>query len=315
MDPSVSVVIPNFNGRKLLEENLPSVVAALRHSGCAHEIIVADDASADDSVGFLQKAYPGVQVVVSDSNGGFAKNVNRGISRAKMDLVLILNSDVKLREGYFEPQLRYFQKQDTFGVMGGIYDADGKLIDSAKYPAWKGPRLRSTVNFTLEDAPADTWCTTLFLSGANALVDRKKLIALGGFDEIYSPFYMEDVDLSVRAWRKGWACYYEPQARCTHVLSSTISALGRDHVKRIAKRNRHIFHYLHLSGFRRFLWKTQQTGGLLLRWLALDAAYYRSYMDYRKAVRNRKPLKERFSLAEVTARVLEPVKAYGKRLF
>ena len=88
---SVSVVIPNFNGRQLLERYLPAVEIALRHpSVSASEIIVSDDCSTDDSVAFLHKNYPNVIVIESARNEGFAPASNRGIARATMDYVLML---------------------------------------------------------------------------------------------------------------------------------------------------------------------------------------------------------------------------------
>ena len=94
---SVSVVIPNFNGCALLEHYLPSVRKALCHSSVtASEIIVSDDGSTDDSVAYLRKQYPDIIVVESALNTGFAPAANRGIVRATMDAVLMLNTDMEL---------------------------------------------------------------------------------------------------------------------------------------------------------------------------------------------------------------------------
>ena len=75
---SISVVIPNYNGRHLLEQNLPSVYAALHAVDCAFEVIVSDDASTDDSIAFIRENYPDVTLICNEKNGGFAININKG---------------------------------------------------------------------------------------------------------------------------------------------------------------------------------------------------------------------------------------------
>ena len=196
---SISVVIPNYNGRSLLEANLPSVFAALAASGVEHEVIVADDASTDDSVAYLEANHPNVTVVKSEQNGGFSTNINKGLRAATRELVFALNSDVRLTEDYFTPLLEYFDRPDTFGVMGSIMTEDGaRLLDGAKYPAYSFGRIRSTLNYRLADGVArGDWLPTLFLSGANALIDREKLNRAGWFSELFSPFYGEDVELGI----------------------------------------------------------------------------------------------------------------------
>ena len=85
---SVSVVIPNYNGRQLLERFLPSVQTALRHPSVdTSEIIVSDDGSTDESIAFLQEQYPDIIIIESRENTGFAPTVNRGVAFAKMDYI------------------------------------------------------------------------------------------------------------------------------------------------------------------------------------------------------------------------------------
>lgn len=204
---SVSVVIPNYNGRHLFEKYLPYLYAALKKSQLAFEIIVPDDASQDDSVVFLRSEYPDIQVLENKNNLGFAGNCNRGIAAAKMDLIFLLNNDVKLTENYFDHLLPYFESENTFGVMGALTtESDGTLQDGAKFPQWKGHQLNFTLNYVYKNP--DLKAESLFLSGANALVDRKKIQLMGGFDEIFNPFYFEDAELGVRSWRCGWKNYY-----------------------------------------------------------------------------------------------------------
>lgn len=253
---SISVVIPNYNGKHLLEANLPSVVAALNSTKTECEIIVVDDASSDGSVLFLQQQYPNIKLLVNEINQGFSPTINKGIFAAKYDLILALNSDVKLTTDYFKEQFRYFEKPDTFGVMGKIVDSNEKQIqDAAKFPKTGFKGIKATYNYLPAEIPDGFWLPTFFLSGANALMDRKKLLELGGFDELFAPFYFEDADLGIRAWRVGWKCYFEPQSVCMHAVSSTISKLKSQKVKAIIERNRIIFNYLHLTGRQLYFYK------------------------------------------------------------
>ncbi|MCE9537889.1 MAG: glycosyltransferase family 2 protein, partial [Bacteroidetes bacterium] len=267
----------NYNGKHLLEMNLPSVYAALRFAqlnfegrgssplvrlgaSISYEVIVIDDASVDDSIVFIQQQYPDIKLLVNESNKGFSPTINKGIFAAQHELVLALNSDVQLKENYFIDQLKYFEALDTFGVMGKIIDLNGSEIqDGAKYPKTGVKGIKTTFNYIPLTETNEMWLPSFFLSGANALMNREKLWQLGGFDELYAPYYYEDADLGIRAWRVGWKCYFEPQSVCMHAISSTIGKLKSEKVKIIIERNRIILNHLHLMNgqllfFKCWLW-------------------------------------------------------------
>jgi GT2 family glycosyltransferase len=211
--------------------------------------------------------------------------MNRGIQKAKEDLVLILNNDVKLTENYFIPQLRYFEMEDTFGVMGriiGIYD--DKIQDGAKYPLMRGLTIKGTINYISKENTGKG-LPSLYLSGANALTDRKKLKELGGFNEIYSPFYGEDLDLSIRALRLGWKCYYEHEAICRHPASTTIAKYHkRQRIKTISTRNKFIFHYIHFEGLLFFFYKIKILFELIFRTLTFQFYYTKAFIMFLKKI-------------------------------
>lgn len=257
MTTSLSVVLPNYNGRDLLKSFLPFTFQALENSGLSYEVILVDDCSTDDSVTFVTSQYPQIQILSNPSNKGFSYSCNRGILAAKNRLVFLINSDIKLSPDYFKGQLDYFDDPETFGVMGKILSGDGSIVEiGAKIPRRVGKCLKSDQHY-LPNSNSKT-APTLFLSGANALIDREKLLTLGGFDELYSPFYSEDLDLGIRAWRMGWKCYYHEPATCYHVGSATMkSQLKRRWVKTVYFRNRMLFHAVHLDAKDLFLWKMQ----------------------------------------------------------
>jgi GT2 family glycosyltransferase len=278
---SISVIIPNYNGKALFEKYLPFLFLALEKSKLEYEIIVPDDASKDDSIKYLKENYPNIIVLENKNNLGFAGNCNRGIKAAKMDLIFLLNNDVKLTENYFESLQPYFDSNDTFGVMGALTtESNSKIQDGAKYPQWKGGQLNFTLNYIFNDPGRKA--ESLFLSGANALVDRKKIQMIGGFDEIFNPFYFEDAELGVRSWRLGWKNYFEPKAICYHEISSTIKKHNDlKKIKIIARRNKFILHDLHLEGIKRFQWRLGIFLNLAVRWITGDTKYYQSFKLYK----------------------------------
>ncbi|MCK9223791.1 MAG: glycosyltransferase family 2 protein [Candidatus Muirbacterium halophilum] len=248
---SISIIIPNYNGTDLLKKNLPFVYEALNTSNVKDfEIIISDDNSTDDSIFFIKENYKDIILLESKENLGFSGNINKGIRAASKELVFLLNSDVELTPNYFEPLLNYFDHKDTFGVMGKIVSIDNKkLQDYAKYPKIKYCKIKSTRNYRFENESENESYYTFFLSGANALIDRKKLIELDCFNELFSPFYYEDVELSFKAWRLGYKCYFEKKSICKHPYSVTIQKTAKKKkIKFITRKNRIILHYLHLNG-------------------------------------------------------------------
>ncbi|MFN7793417.1 MAG: glycosyltransferase family 2 protein [Cyclobacteriaceae bacterium] len=297
---SISVVLPNYNGRNLLAANLPSVYTALHKAGIDHEIIVVDDASTDESIIFLKENFEDVKVVAQKTNRGFSPTINKGIELATKDLVLLLNTDVSLLPDYFEHLFPYFDHPDTFGVCGRFiglkYD---KIQEAGKYPRFSGSKKMQPFNFYVTNP--STLVTTLFLSGGGALVDREKLNMLGGFDEIYAPFYYEDTDLSVRAWRLGWRCYYEHNAVCRHPASTTINKFNKK--RRIwitTQRNKLIFHSLHLNTQSKLFLYSRQAITLVIQAVALRWKYHIAFLNY---------LRKRSEIKKSKKRLLDSCKA------
>ncbi|MFA6779179.1 MAG: glycosyltransferase family 2 protein [Paludibacteraceae bacterium] len=239
---SVSVVIPNYKGKDMLKVLLPPLISILERSGSVslYEIIVVDDASEDDTENLLSVSFPIVRFLRNDRNLGFSKTINRGVFSSSMDLVLLLNNDMFIADDFFEKTIPYFFKEDTFAVFSQIRDRDGeKIIEGNKRPFFK----RGMLHYK-EDADSKSGYT-LYVCGGNALVDSQKIRDIKGFNELFSPFYFEDFDLSVRAWRLGWKCYYTSETYCRHCHSVTIkSHFEESAVRRIFVRNKLLFSYL-----------------------------------------------------------------------
>jgi GT2 family glycosyltransferase len=255
---SISVVIPNYNGKHLFEKYFEQNFKVLTSLGQHIQIIVIDDASTDDSVAYL-KAHYGDKILLlqKETNTGFSDTCNLGIQRAENDLIFLLNTDVTVEADYFEKLYKYFDLEDTFGVMGRIIGMDDDLIrEAARTPNLWGKKIKSGDFFHLHDR--NTLTPTFYLSGAIALMDTKKLKVMNGFNELFNPYYCEDQELSIRAWRLGWKCYYEHGAVCRHEVSaSTKNHNHKRAIKKIHFRNRYYVHYLHLNDLDLRLWHIQ----------------------------------------------------------
>ncbi|QRR00499.1 glycosyltransferase family 2 protein [Dyadobacter sandarakinus] len=246
---SISVVIPNYNGRHLFEKYFESNYRILQRLGTNVQIIVVDDASKDDSVAYLEEHYGDeITIIRKEQNSGFSHTCNLGIQQANNDLIFLLNTDVTLEEGYFEKLYKYFELEDTFGVMGRIIGMDDdNILDAARSPKILGRKIKPSNFFYLQDS--DSLTPTFYLSGAIALMDTRKLKAINGFNEMFNPYYGEDQEMSIRAWRLGWKCYYEHNAVCRHEVSASTKGHKDNYsVKRIYFRNRYYMHHLHLHG-------------------------------------------------------------------
>ena len=131
-----------------------------------------------------------------------------------------------------------------------------KIEDAARLPYFKGSKFKANKFYYVNEQDNGTF--TCYLSGANALIKKEKLLMLNGFDEIFSPFYFEDFDLGLRAWRLGWKLYYEHDAICYHQISSSTNKLNKSNFVQITyNRNSFILQSIHLQGLKRITWHIQ----------------------------------------------------------
>lgn len=266
---------------------IPPLIEALIKVNIVYEIIIVDDCSSDDSVNYLHQSFKDITVIQNEINSGFAKTANKGIFKASHSHIFLLNSDVKLTTDYFVPLLKYFDRPDTFGVMGRIIGwNDDTIQDGGKYPFFHGVKIKTSGNYIPLEPITDSWLCSMYLSGANAFIDREKILQLKGFDEIFSPFYVEDFELSLRAWRLGWKCYYEHFAVCRHKTSVTIkSAASKKDVAAIYNRNKMFLHAIHLSGYKKALWYLQLFFETFIRLITFKWYYLKALRVFIKDTR------------------------------
>ena len=241
---AVSVVIPNYNGRDLLLENLPSIFHALETWGGTWELIVVDDCSSDDSRQIITEQFPAARLLVNPANSGFSKTCNIGMATARFPVLLCINTDVRVAENLIAPLLSHFKQDDVFAVTPRIVvERDGKNQGSVS-GAFRRGFIKGAFARTDEGSSAGE---ILYAIGACVAYDAEKFRSLGGYSEIYTPYLFEDVDIAYRAWKRGWKCLHEPDATAWHFSNATLGRVKRRRNKVIYYRNRFIFHWVNLS--------------------------------------------------------------------
>lgn len=229
---TTSVVIPNWQGEKLLEKNLPQVLKI-----GADEIIVVDDDSADRSINLIKEKFPKVKLLVNRKNLGFTGTVNRGVSAAEGEIIILLNTDVVPKEDLLKAVLPHFKDPEVFAVS----------FNEGKWSFARGVFYHGFIEHRPGEK-SEVIKESFWASGGSAAFDKKKWIFLKGLDSIYSPFYWEDVDISYRAQMLGWKIIWEPKAQVIHEHEATIGKFFKGRKKFwVAERNQLIFFWKNIS--------------------------------------------------------------------
>ncbi|QOI97750.1 MAG: glycosyltransferase family 2 protein [Flammeovirgaceae bacterium] len=224
---NTAIVILNYNGEKLLQQFLPGVIRNSPHA----RIIVADNASTDNSVAMLQKDFPQVNLIKLDHNFGFCGGYNRALSQVEAKYYVLLNSDVEVTEGWLQPMLALLEQQpgvaavqpkilsyhrkDHFEYAG----AGGGCLDALGYPFCRG-RL---FNYTEKDEGQYNDIRPVFWASGACLVIRSEVYRqFSGLDEDFFA-HMEEIDLCWKIHRSGRQVLYCGISAVYHVGGGTLS--------------------------------------------------------------------------------------------
>ncbi len=216
----VSVVIPSRNGRQLLARALPLVLAQ-----SPDQVIVVDNGSSDGTTDWLAAEFPFVQVDRHDLPLSFSAAANRGIQLAAHSHVCLLNNDMEVQPGFLGALRNAFDvRADLFCATAQIFFPEGQRREETG-KAVMPPGLAAG-DFPIrcpDPIEGETHTEVLYGSGGCSLYRTAMLRALGGFDESFTPAYVEDLDLGYRGWLAGGATVFVGEARVVHHHRSTTS--------------------------------------------------------------------------------------------
>lgn len=222
-----AVVIINWNGKKLLEQFLPSVITYSNEA----TIYVSDNASTDDSINFIKTNFPTVQIIQNTENAGFAKGYNDALKHIDAELFCLLNNDVEVTKNWLSPVISTFQSEpNTIIIQPKILDykrkdyfeyagAAGGFIDKFGYPYCRG-RIFNTIE---KDKGQYNDSVNIFWSSGACLFIRKNVFEeLNGFDESFFA-HMEEIDICWRAKNMDYNIKYVGNSTVYHVGGATLS--------------------------------------------------------------------------------------------
>lgn len=228
----IAVVILNWNGAKLLEQFLPSVIQYSKEA----TIYVADNASTDHSVSFVKENFPSVKIIQNTNNFGFAKGYNEALINVEEEIYALVNSDIEVTENWLQPILSLFEKEpETSIIQPKILDyknkayfeyagAGGGFIDKYGFPYCRG-RIFETIE---QDLGQYNDITQIFwASGACFFIRKEVYRELNGFDPDFFA-HQEEIDLCWRANNKGHIVKYCGASTVYHVGGATLDS-GNPH--------------------------------------------------------------------------------------
>ncbi len=223
----VAVVILNWNGRAFLEEFLHTVI---KHTHAGVPIVVADNASADDSLEWLARQHPDIRVIEFDSNHGFAGGYNLALEKVASEYYVLLNSDIEVTAGWLDPLLSYMnQHPEVAACQPKILShtdpscfeyagASGGFLDVLGYPFCRG-RVFDLIE--KDEGQYNLPIDVFWATGACLMIRSAAFFDAGGFDSRFFA-HMEEIDLCWRLQLKGHRIGVVPQSAIFHVGGGTL---------------------------------------------------------------------------------------------
>lgn len=244
------LLVLNYNGQRLLDECMPSIVAAAQRSTTPCRVTVVDNGSTDDSIRILRDGWPEVGLLRHENRG--LASFNNVLEAIDEPVVLLLNNDVKLDQNAIRPLLEPFREDDDLlftapqcWTFDGLHYEGMRTRVGSRYGLVQG-LCRVPGHESRVDDPDLTAS-----AGPVLAVDRLKFLALGGYDPLYFPGRIEDLDLGFRGWMAGWKGCYVPESIAFHKgLGSFGPAFGQQGCDRLAARNTLLFTWSNLAGRR-----------------------------------------------------------------
>ncbi len=242
------IVILNYNGAAFLPECLPSIATAQKKGRVRTQVTLLDNLSTDNGVEYVQKNFPQFRIEKARANRILC-SYNDFLPKIEESIVILLNNDIRVEPDFIDPLMEKFTQDPlTFLVAPRVMTFDGKTIEAGQTKAgirfgffWCDARFPGYASRALQ--PSQTYS-----SGFGAF-SRGKFLELGGYDDLYLPGIMEDVDLSHRAQKKGYHLYYEPRSVVYHMGQASFKKrFGSKEIAIMAHRNNFLFMWKNFSG-------------------------------------------------------------------
>ena len=238
---NASIVVLNWNGLHFLRELMPSLRIAVANCPGDHEVIVVDNGSDDGSADWLAREHGWAKVVRLPENRFFIRGNAAGAAVANRDILVFLNNDMRVEPDWLAALLAPFGKDprgDLFATSSRI-EMQGNRTETGLTRCFvRHGELRfvQPVGGPGEPVPV------LWPGGGSSAYDRRKHDAIGGFEALYEPCYVEDVSLGYQAWKRGWRAVYVHGSVVHHAHRGTSAKLfGRERLERLNWRNRELF--------------------------------------------------------------------------
>ena len=237
----ISIIIPVYKNYEMFYQYLE--INKKYFEGC--EVIVMNDYPLENISKPVQKIYPESIVINNKKNLGFAENVNRGVLKATRNYIFLMNSDVVLRDDSFLTALKHFKTDSKLFAVGfAQIEKEGKIVGANRSYFENGLINHNQQSITNHQQ----LISNFWAEGGSSIFKKKLFIDLGLLDELFNPFYWEDIDLSYRAWKAGYKILYDPSIKVEHHHESTIGKyFDKRKVLKIAFRNQLIFNWKNLT--------------------------------------------------------------------
>jgi GT2 family glycosyltransferase/glycosyltransferase involved in cell wall biosynthesis len=213
-----SIIVLNWNGKKLLAESIPKVMRAVEFDGKPHQVMVVDNGSTDGSIDWLRSTYPEVEIIPLERNLGFGEGNNQGVQVARHDAVVLLNNDMLVSEDFLSPLLEGLSDPSVFAVASQVFFPEDKRREETGNT--RGHLEWGYLHLSHEEVQPfhsiRKVLPILWAGGGASAFRRDRFLELGGFCDLFSPCYLEDTDLSYRAWRRGWKVLFAAGSKVLH---------------------------------------------------------------------------------------------------
>jgi len=293
----VNIIILNYNGKDLLAKYLPSVIEAGDLSRHECKVSVIDNKSSDGSVEFLRSDFPGVDIFVAKENRVLC-SFNEVVRSVTEEIVIFLNNDIGLDPGFVDPLISHFGNDGILFAAPKECSPDGEFRGGVNRGVFKFGFFRNLV----KEGSEDTCQYSMAVHGG--AFDRKKFNELGGYDDMYLPGYVEDLDLCYRGWKRGWYGLYEPRSVMFHEgCASFNKTYGHDRKLTIVHRNTFLFFWKNVTSFRQIFLHVlfivpRLVLSLVTGRLSLVLGFFQALKRIGRALKGRRDVRGTFTLTD-----------------